>query len=218
MNLNHRLKNIAIDHPSMTILQNKKLLDITHSSPGGSWLYWLVFFTQVNARNYWSTYVQKTKIALKTLKAYTSSIPSNLRGGIHGHLELVISSSEFNNFTGENYIKTSHPGPLQIPPGTQIHGHLHLWKDHQNELNLFCETVALKSTLKYQIIGTIDPLYMKEFKNSFTETIMNSILQIFQYLFKWYGCVDYSQLKTKEDKLKISNTTLVTLQCLSTMH
>ena len=50
---------------------------------------------------------------LKTLKKMTkanaSSVISNLGGGQHGHLGLVIPDAKYNRITGYTYTKPSHP-------------------------------------------------------------------------------------------------------------
>ena len=48
------------------------------------------------------------------IKANASSVISDLGGGAHGHLGLVLPSSEYNNIINTTYIKPEHPGELKI--------------------------------------------------------------------------------------------------------
>ena len=54
------------------------------------------------------------------IKAKVSSVISNLGGGQHGHLGLVIPDSKYNRITGYTYIKPSHPWDLRIAENTQL--------------------------------------------------------------------------------------------------
>ena len=48
----------------------------------------------------------------KMIKANASSVASNLGGGSHSHLDLVIPESEYTKITGTIYKKPEHPGEL----------------------------------------------------------------------------------------------------------
>ena len=48
------------------------------------------------------------------IKANASYLISNLGGGQHGHLGLVIPDAEYNRITGYTYTKPSHPEDLKI--------------------------------------------------------------------------------------------------------
>ena len=72
---------------------------------------------------------------------------------------------------------------------------------HNEKLNLFRETAAIESAIKSQIVAAIDPIYLKEFKNSTTATIKHTISQILTYRFQRYGQVPYHRL-LKEKKVQ----------------
>ena len=55
------------------------------------------------------------------LKANASRITSELGGGGHGHLGLILSAQEYNAVANPPYIRPAHPGPLIIPHGTVQH-------------------------------------------------------------------------------------------------
>ena len=48
------------------------------------------------------------------VRANASSIISDLGGGQHGHIGLVIPDAEYNRITGYIYNKPSHPGDLKF--------------------------------------------------------------------------------------------------------
>ena len=62
---------------------------------------------------------------------------------------------------------------------------------YNEKLNLSCETAVIESAIKSQIVAAINPIYLKELKNSTTETIEHTISQILTHLFLRYGQVPY---------------------------
>ena len=52
----------------------------------------------------------KDKLRTNALK-----ITSDLGGGAHGHLGLVLLPTEYENASATPYNKPSHPGPLTVP-------------------------------------------------------------------------------------------------------
>ena len=50
------------------------------------------------------------------LKANATKISSELGGGSHGHLGLVLSAAEYLNISAVSYVRPLHPGVLIIPP------------------------------------------------------------------------------------------------------
>ena len=54
----------------------------------------------------------------RELKANTSSVYSNISGGTHEHLFLVIPPDQYNLLPNPAFTRPLHPGPLTIPIGT----------------------------------------------------------------------------------------------------
>ena len=50
------------------------------------------------------------------IKANATSLPSNLRDRLHGHLGLAISNNKYALISNAPFISPMHPGPLTIPP------------------------------------------------------------------------------------------------------
>ena len=124
---------------------------------------------------------------------------SNLGEGQHGHLP----DAEYNRITGYTNTKPSHPGDLKIAENTQVHKAIIMRNLHNKKLNLFCETAAVESAIKSQILAAIEPIYLKELKNRTTETIEHAISQILTHLFQQYGQVLYHQIHEEKKKCKI---------------
>ena len=52
------------------------------------------------------------------------------RGGVHGHLGLVLDDATYHAATGHHYVIPIHPGALVIPAGTALHEVVRLREDH----------------------------------------------------------------------------------------
>ena len=99
--------------------------------------------------------------------------------------------------TGTVYKKCQHPCELKINENTNLQDAIILPESHNEKLHLSCETLAIKSILKSQITAALDPIYLKELRNTTTETITFTIPYIFTYLFQQYGQVS-AQCLSKE--------------------
>jgi hypothetical protein len=58
------------------------------------------------------------KTLSKELKANAQSVYSNLGGGQHGHLGIVLTPAAYGLISNTPYETPTHPGQMTIPPGT----------------------------------------------------------------------------------------------------
>ena len=71
------------------------------------------------------------------LKANASRVTSELGGGAHGHLGLVLLPAEYLTVSATPYNRPGHPGPLVIPQGTTQHASAVLQDQHKKHLYYF---------------------------------------------------------------------------------
>ena len=65
---------------------------------------------------------ESLELLIKQLKANARSVHSNLGGGQHGHLGLVISPATYNHISAVPFMKPLFPGAqVLIPPGATQH-------------------------------------------------------------------------------------------------
>ena len=77
-------------------------------------------------------------ISLKQkLKANASSVYSNLGGGTHGHIFLVIPPAQSKLLSNATFIRPLHPGPLTIPIGTTGDMSVFIKDQYNEQLRLF---------------------------------------------------------------------------------
>ena len=88
---------------------------------------------------------EPTYAALKILKlellANASRVTSDLGGGSHGHLGLVLTPTEYQNISQLLYLAPVHPGILTIAAGTTHHEATRLTLEHDEGVRLFRESL-----------------------------------------------------------------------------
>ena len=73
-------------------------------------------------------------------KYNASSVHSNLGGGAHGHLRLVLHPATYALITNDLYVCPVYPVALIIQNGTTHHQAKHLEQQHKEELCVFHDT------------------------------------------------------------------------------
>lgn len=167
--------------------------------------------------NYRETYFQHANLTpirgepkndtLKTLlhecMANSQTVHSNLGGGAHGHLGLVLQPAKYAVIApGTPYIRPVFPGTLVIPPNTTNIQAQMLSKQHREELRLFQETEAVHNTLVQQIVAAIDPMYLKSLRNPVTQAFMVPLSDILNHLMTVYGNLNPKKFLSTKNKME----------------
>ena len=104
---------------------------------------------------------EPTYKSLKTmtnqLKANACNVTSDLGGGAHRHLCLVMTLTEYSSVSSVSYIRPAHPGALSIPSGTAQHEAKRLRTEHRELIRLFRETTDVEKSLIKKLVATIEP-------------------------------------------------------------
>ena len=87
------------------------------------------------------------KVLKNELKANASKVSSDLGGGNHGHLGLVLTPAEFAMISAVPYVRPIHPGNLTIPAGTRNHEANRLTLAHTETIRVFRETIEVEKAL-----------------------------------------------------------------------
>ena len=154
-------------------------------------------FTDIDFKNNIFEYPDLTRIigepataALITLRneveTNAQEVNTTLGGGEHGQLWQVCSPATYATLVSGNtpYIKQPNPGRLIIK-GTETQYQIAQRGDeHSEALRLFKEFVGVERALLQQIVAAIEPKYLKTIRNLVTNKIIQSIPDIFNYLFE----------------------------------
>ena len=153
---------------------------------------------------------QPTNKSLKRLKlecqANSSSVESDLGGGNHGYLFLVLTDEEFDSIPNTTPVEPpNYPGPLVIPATATPIEALELKERHQEEKRLYLEFKNVEKALLRHIQDAIEEKYIEALVNEYTNLLDGDVPTILQYLFYNYGKVRSEEVAQKEMEVMTSS-------------
>ena len=136
------------------------------------------------------------------IKCNAASVYSELGGGAHGHLGLVLTVTEYAHVSAIPYVRSTMPAALNIPLGTTAHESLRLREDHKASKRLFIQVSDLEKALIKMLSRTIPSMYLMHFRNEFSSAINARIPVILSHLLDTYGRVTEDDLLRAEGLLR----------------
>ena len=147
--------------------------------------------------------------ALKRLKAElranASSVETDLGGGNHGYLGLVLSDAEYANISPTPFVAPAYPAPLAIPAhATQVQA-FEARSRHEEAKRLYYECQNVEKALQRHIQDAIEDKYLEHLVDEDTQLIHDDIPDILDYLMENYGRVRSEEVTEQyEDIRKMS--------------
>jgi hypothetical protein len=137
------------------------------------------------------------------LKANASSIQSELGGGTHGLLGLMLRPNRYLELTGQPFVFPINPGPTTvIPEGATAAVTSALIRNHNELLRIFRETTRTDQALKQQLLATFDDMYLKALKNRHTGYTSVTSLELLLHLYGTYGRITQIDLNDNDKRMK----------------
>ena len=138
----------------------------------------------------------------KIIITNASSIESELGGGSHGLLGLVIPEARYNTITGTNFVPHANPGALPtFPPNPTQPQIAQANTTHKEQLRLWREQNMATKALKKQATSAFDLKHLEEIHNNYTGFNNVSIQDIFIYLYDKYGDLDEADIEDLDKQL-----------------
>ena len=129
------------------------------------------------------------------LRANASSVESDLGGGDHGYLGLVLDDPEYATISATEFEAPNYPAALTIPRGsTQVEA-LNLRKQHKESKRAYLECKNVEKALQRHIQDAIEDKYLESMVNEDTQLIQEDIPTVLQYLFDTYGKIPLEEVK-----------------------
>lgn len=144
------------------------------------------------------TPTNKTLKRLKTeLQANASSVESDLGGGDHSCLGLVLTDEEYTNVTPPPppFIVPVFPGALNIEPGTDQVQAFALREQYMEAKRKYYECKNIEKSLQRHIQDAIEDKYLESLVNEDTQLIQEDIPIVLEYLFGIYGKIPSEEVK-----------------------
>ena len=116
-------------------------------------------------------YLKKLK---NELRANASSVDSDLGGGDHGYLGLVLSEQEYRRIYPDTPFEAPEfLGPLVIRRGTNTADAINLREEHRTNVALYRECREVEKALLRHITQAVEPKYIDFLKNENTDLILS---------------------------------------------
>ena len=131
-----------------------------------------------------------------------SSYPSELGGGNHGYLGLILSPLKYELLTGILFNPHPNPGSFPtFPPNPTQPQIAQINATHKEALRLWREQNALIKAIKKQITNAFEDKNLKEIEDTYTGFNNVTIQDIFTYLYDRFGDVTPTELEEAEKTL-----------------
>ena len=140
----------------------------------------------------------------RQLKQNAASVRTNLGGGQHGFLPLVLTNQQWTSIPNtQEFVRPTNPGPFQPPQNRPTNSEIALAKSRwETRLQNYINCQHLEATLKNQLENAFDYDILDGLRNRVSNTITDPIPTVIKYLFEEYGELSPDELVQKEDEVK----------------
>ena len=143
----------------------------------------------------------KTLKRLKTeLRANGSSVDTDLGGGDHGYLGLILSDMEYGRITPTLFVAPNFPGPSLVDPALTAVQQVQGRETHKEKIALYRECKNVEKALLRHIQTALEEKYLEAMVDEDTGLIEEDIPTVLAYLFATYGKVTAEEVKIKKAK------------------
>ena len=165
----------------------------------GTFHYAALFFKYKTPTPIQGTPTKKTLKRLKQeLRANASSVESDLGGGDHGYLGLVLTDTKYATVLPTTFTAPTYPATLTIPTGTSQVEALNLREQHKKARQTYYGCKNVEKALQHHIQDAIEDKYLETLVDEDTQLIQDNIPAVLQYLFNTYGKIPSEDVKQKE--------------------
>ena len=145
---------------------------------------------------------QSIKEVEKQLIKNASSYSTELGGGSHGYLGLILAPAKYQLVTGHEFEPHPNPGSIPTFPEHPTQPQIaQISNTHKVQLKLWREQNTLIKALKKQLTNAFDPKHLQEIEDTYTGYNNVSVQDILTYLYERYGEVTPDELETAEEAL-----------------
>ena len=136
------------------------------------------------------------------LRANASSVESDLGGGDHGYLGLVLDDVEYAAVSATAFVAPQFPVALQVPDAASQVQALNLREAHKESRRAYYECKNVEKALQRHVQDAIEDKYLETLVNEDTQLIQEDIPTVLAYLFDLYGKVPSEEVKQKETEIR----------------
>ena len=149
------------------------------------------------------TPTNKTLKRLKQeLRANAASVESDLGGGDHGYLGLILTDVEYALVSDDAFVAPNYPDPLTIPAGTDPVAALTIRERYKEDKKAYYECKNVEKSLQRHVQDAIEDKYLDMLIDEDTQLINEDIPTVLTYLFDLYGKIPSEEVKQKETEIR----------------
>ena len=139
------------------------------------------------------------KKLMTELRANASSVETDLGGGNHGYLALVLSDEEYATIPNtEPFILPTYPPPLVIPNNATPIQALELKEAYTEQKRIYLECKNVEKALLRHIQEAIEDRYIEALVDEYTNLLRDDVPTVMSYLDYNYGKVRSEEVSAKE--------------------
>lgn len=132
-----------------------------------------------------------------------ATIPSNIGGGNHGHLGVIMTQPRYLTMVGNAWVPPLNPGVAPvIPDGSSGPAVIRITAQHRNEQALFRTYNNVDKALKQQIQNAVPLMYIKSLADRVLRFTNVTARQLLQHLVRTYGKLSTIQLAHNDQEFK----------------
>ena len=138
------------------------------------------------------------------LRANASSVDTELGGGDHGYLGLVLSNTEYLAVPGVNgnmFLPPVYPGALVIRPTATAVEALQRRESHNEQIRLYRECQNVEKAILKHLQNSFQSQYLEAFVDEDTALLSSDIPTILSHLFTRYGQVTGDEVRTYQTEV-----------------
>ena len=121
------------------------------------------------------------------IKANSKAVYSNIGGGAHGHLVLVITAAQYALISPTPFVYSVHQGYIIILNSTTAHVNSNMRIAHTKEVCLFHEVTGVEETILQKHFGTVEEAYLSDIHNRTTNLINDTVTGVLTHMQDNYG-------------------------------
>ena len=119
-----------------------------------------------------------------------TNVVSDLDGGGHGHLGLVLTNTEHTNICVTPYMRHVQSRTLTMPLNATNPTISRIQEERREQVHKFRETIEIRKAMIIQSIQAMNEVYLKEIINPTTNTIQDDIPTVLLHFFVNYGIIE----------------------------
>lgn len=135
-------------------------------------------------------------------KANAQRFNTTLGGGNHKYIGLILSPARYALLSAVPFERPENPPPLIIPAGTTAVNASAMKDAYEEQKRVYNECEGIETAIKQQLLNAFEPDYLADLIDRDTQSFLQPVHEIFEYLYKAYGTVTIAEFHDIQQQLE----------------